>query len=122
MKLTQSQIAFINENECVILATAGKDAKPRAAVIMPSRIEAGRIILSDVQMGKTAENIKSNAPVFLSSYNKDMSRWLKIEGRAKYIEGGPLFEEIRGFETARGIAVKAIVEVEITSAQDGVEE
>jgi hypothetical protein len=73
-------------------------------------------------MGATAANIRENPSVFLSSYDGEMRRWLKISGHAKYVEGGPLFEEIRAFEAARGFAPKAVVEVAIDSALDGVEE
>ncbi|MCL1891671.1 MAG: pyridoxamine 5'-phosphate oxidase family protein [Alphaproteobacteria bacterium] len=107
MNLTQKQIDFINENEWVVFATASNTGNPRAAVVMPSRVEPDRIILSNVQMGKSEKNIRENGQAFISSYKGDTQ--IKVSGMAKYQDSGTLFEEIRDFEATRDADVKGII-------------
>jgi predicted pyridoxine 5'-phosphate oxidase superfamily flavin-nucleotide-binding protein len=118
MKLSKEQIDFINGNKWMVFATAQKDGKPRAAIVMPSRIEEDRIIISDVQMGKSQKNIRENAQAFVSSYKGDTQ--IKIFGTAKYLDSGKfgrggvsLFEEIKKFEKTRDVDVKGIIVVKI---------
>ncbi|MCL2737637.1 MAG: pyridoxamine 5'-phosphate oxidase family protein [Alphaproteobacteria bacterium] len=111
MILDQQQITFINENEWVVFATADMNAAPRAAVVMPSRVDAGRIIISDVQMTQSAENVKANPRVFVSSYKGDTQ--IKISGAAEYRDSGSLFDEIKEFEKTRDVDVKGIIIVTI---------
>jgi len=118
MNLSQKQIDFINDNEWLIIATADMSGQPRACVVIPSRVEAGRLILSDVQMGKTNKNIQSNPKIFISSYDKGMNKALKLTGIAEYIAAGALFDEIRAFEATRNVDVKAIITVSINGAEE----
>jgi len=115
MILDQQQISFINENEWVVFATAGTDAAPRAAIVMPSRVEPDRIIISDVQMMQSAENVKNNPRVFVSSYKGDTQ--IKISGAAEYFDAGALFDEIKEFEKTRDVDVKGIIIVGIQSVE-----
>jgi len=115
MQLSQNQIDFINNNEWLIVATNDIASWPRAAVVIPSRVEPGRIILSDVQMEQTNKNIRSNPKVFISSYDKDMNKALKITGIAEYITNGALFDEICEFEATRNVDIKAIIVVSINN-------
>ena len=54
-KLTIDEIEEIKNNEWVIFSTS-KNNIPRAIVVMPSRVESDRIILSNIQMNKSIEN------------------------------------------------------------------
>ena len=115
MQLTKDQIRFINDNEWMIFATSSKDGKPRAAVVMPSRIEEGRLILSNVQMGKSERNIRENGFAFVSSYKGDTQ--IKISGGAEYQDTGALFDDIRAFEATRDVDVKGIIVIDIKTVE-----
>ena len=54
-KLSNKEIEEIKNNEWIILSTSLNN-KPRAIVVMPSRVENNRIILSNIQMSKTIDN------------------------------------------------------------------
>ena len=78
---------------------------------MPSRIEENSIIISDVQMNKSAKNIRENLTCFISVYEHDTQ--IKISGTAKYLDSGKLFLQIKDFEKTRDVDVKGIVVIEI---------
>jgi len=122
MRISQQQIDFINTNEWLIVATSDIANQPRACVVIPSRVESDQLILSDVQMGKTNKNIKSNPKIFISSYDKDMNKALKIIGTAEYITSGALFDEIKEFESTRDVEIKAIIVVSIDSVEEASED
>ena len=115
MKLSLEQIKFIKENEYVIFATASKNGIPRAAIVIPSRVEENRIIISNVQMEKSEQNIRENNNVFISSYKDDTQ--VKISGTCEYIDFGELFEEIKEFEKSNDVDVKGIIVINISSVE-----
>jgi predicted pyridoxine 5'-phosphate oxidase superfamily flavin-nucleotide-binding protein len=121
MNLSKEQIDFINTNEWVIFATADNRGIPRAAVVIPSRVDSDEIIISDVQMGQSAKNVKENINVFISSYNKEMNKCLKIIGTAEYITSGELFDKIAEFEKTRDIEIRAIIPVSLKSIKEVIE-
>ncbi|MDR1206911.1 MAG: pyridoxamine 5'-phosphate oxidase family protein [Rickettsiales bacterium] len=120
MKLSNEQIKFITDNGWAILASSAGDGQPRAAIVVPSRIEKDRIILSDCQMGVSNKNVMANPKVFISSYDANMDNALKIAGTAEYVTNGKLFDEIYEYEKAKNTPYipKAIIVVKI----DGKEE
>lgn len=119
MKLTSDQIDFINSNEWVIFATASETAIPRAAIVIPSRVTESQIILSNVQMGRSAQNVHENAQVFVSSYQDD--RQVKISGMAKYFSSGDIFDAIQKFEQSRDIEIQGIIVIDIQNIEETVE-
>lgn len=56
--LNNKQIENIKLAEKVIFSTADKNNQPRSIWVIPSKIENDRIILSNIQMEKTFENLK----------------------------------------------------------------
>jgi uncharacterized pyridoxamine 5'-phosphate oxidase family protein len=123
MKLTDRQIDFITENENIFFATADADGWPRAIPVVPSVIEADRIIISDMQMKTTSENVKANQKVFIYSTDKEMRNFMKISGAAEYVSGGDLFDSVRELESKRcELAPRGIIIVKIKDAIQGSEE
>ncbi len=112
MELTDEQIRFINENEVITFATSSLDGTPRNVYVCPSMISYDKIIISDVKMVKSCQNIKNNPKVFITSINKDYSKWLKISGIAKYEVDGEMFDNIYDLEMSRGYKPKAVIVVE----------
>lgn len=102
-KLTIQEIEEIKNNEWVILSTS-KDNIPRAIVVMPSRVESERIILSNIQMYKSIGNITNNSNCFINVYIKDLNdKQIKIDCNAEIQSDGELFEEIKEYEETNNL-------------------
>ncbi len=103
-ELTSKQIDLILENEVIIFATSDLNNQPRAIMVQPSRVEKNRIILSNIQMSKSIENIKNNSKCFVNAYLKnDSDKQIKITGIANVYESGDLFDEIKEFEETNNL-------------------
>ena len=103
-ELSTEQINLIKNNEWVIFATSDTNNYPHAIIVQPSRIEKNKIILSNIQMSKSIENIKMNSKCFINAYLKDHSDMqIKITGKANVYEEGALFHEIKDFEETNNL-------------------
>ena len=97
-KLSNNEIEEIKNNEWVILSTSTNN-EPRAIVVMPSRVESDRMILSNIQMSKTIENLKKNPNCFINAYIKNNNdKQYKIKCSCEIFEDGELFNEIKLYE------------------------
>ena len=96
--LSKNEIEEIKNNEWVILSTSTNN-EPRAIVVMPSRVESDRMILSNIQMSKTIDDLKQNSNCFINIYIKDNNdKQYKIECNCEIFEDGELFNEIKLYE------------------------
>lgn len=103
-KLTDKQIELVKEQEWVILSTANKDGKPHSIIVLPSRIESDKIILSNIQMKTSIDNLKENNKCFINIFlkeNDDMQ--IKIDGIAKIYDSGKLYEYIKEYEETNNL-------------------
>lgn len=92
--LSMNEIEEIKNNEWVILSTSTNN-EPRAIVVMPSRVESDRMILSNIQMSKTIDNLKQNSNCFINIYIKENNdKQYKIKSKCEIFEDGELFNEI----------------------------
>lgn len=94
--------------------------QPRSIWVVPSKIEKNRIVISNIQMGKSFENIKENPKCFINVLipeHDDLQ--YKIEGIAKIYYKGRLFEDIKKYEETENLPpelkVNAIIVIELTS-------
>lgn len=118
MTLTQEQIDIINSNDWVIFATSDSNNHPRASLLTPSVVESDRIIFSNMQMGKTAENLRTNPNVFVTAYDKDLDKCIKITGNVTLESNTELFNSIKTLEATRCEFVpKEIIVVTITKIE-----
>ncbi len=102
-KLTIEEIEEIKNNEWVMLSTS-KDNIPRAIVVMPSRVESDKIILSNIQMNKSIENIDSNSNCFINVYIKNKNdKQIKISCTAEVYNSGELYNEIKILEETKNL-------------------
>lgn len=121
-ELSAEQIDLILENEVIIFATSDINNQPRAIIVQPSRVEKNRIILSNVQMEKSIENIKNNSKCFVNAYLKnDSDKQIKITGIANVYESGDLFDEIKEFEETNNLPdtlkVHSIIVIDYTDIE-----
>ncbi|MCL2228579.1 MAG: pyridoxamine 5'-phosphate oxidase family protein [Firmicutes bacterium] len=122
MELTKKQINFIMGAKFCVLATSDKNGNPRACVVLPAGANGNKVVIADVQMGKTRENILANKNVFVSFYDNEINGCIKCEGTATYANKGELFETVKNDlaeELAKdGLVVKGVVEVTISSVSE----
>ncbi len=121
--LNQAQIDNIKNAEKVIFATSDTTNQPRSIWVVPSRVSNDKIILSNIQMKKTFENLKQNSKCFINVLipeNDDLQ--YKIEGVGQILQTGELFEEIKQYEETENLPpelkVDAIIVISITSFEE----
>jgi len=120
--LTDEQIEIIKNNEWIIFSTADLNNNPRAIIVIPSKVEKNRIILSNIQMNKSIKNIKNNNKCFINIYSKENSDMqIKIDGIAIIYEEGDLFTEIKEYEETNNLPddlkVHSIIVVEFKNIE-----
>ena len=117
-ELTIQEIEDIKNNEWVIFTTANNINEPHSIIVIPSKIEKNRIILSNIQMKQSIENIKTNPKCFINVYIKEQKdRQIKITGVGKIEESGELFNNIKEYEETNNLPeelkVNSIIIIEI---------
>lgn len=102
--LTKNQIQNIIDAEKVVFTTVSQDFQPRSIWVIPSRVLKDKIILSNIQMQKSVDNVRSNSKCFINVYiaDKDDLQY-KIEGDADILDCGELFEEIKQYEESENL-------------------
>ena len=117
-ELTIQEIEDIKNNEWVIFTTANNLNEPHSIIVIPSKIEKNQIILSNIQMKQSIENIKANPNCFINVYIKEQNdRQIKITGVGKIEESGELFNNIKEYEETNNLPeelkVNSIIIIEI---------
>lgn len=121
--LNFEQIENIKKAEKVIFSTSDKSLQPRSVWVIPSRIESDKIILSNIQMGKSFENVRQNPKCFINVLIPELDDLqYKIEGVALVFEEGELFEEIKNYEESENLPpelkVNAIIVINIKNVEE----
>lgn len=120
-RLTLEEIEQIKNNEWVILSTS-KNNIPRAIIVIPSRVESDKIILSNIQMNKSIENINDNSNCFINVYIKEQNdKQIKIDCSVQVYTDGKLYDEIKDFEETNNLPedlkVRSIIVANIKSVE-----
>lgn len=101
--LTNQQINNIQQAEKVIFTTCNNN-QPRSIWVIPSRVENNKIILSNIQMKKSFDNISRNPKCFIDVLIPEQDDLqYKIEGTAEIFNSGKLFEEIKIYEESENL-------------------
>ena len=121
--LNREQIKNIKDAEKIVFSTSSKSGQPRSIWVIPSRVEQDRIILSNIQMNKTFENLKHNPKCFLNILTAEQEDLqYKIEGVAEIVNEGKLFTEIKQYEETENLPqelkVNAIIIVNIKNIEE----
>ena len=102
--LTDEQIKRIIDNGEIILSTCNNKLIPHSIVVMPSKVEQNRMILCDIQMHTTINNLYENNNCFINIYLKEYNDMqIKINGTATLIKAGELFDEIKDYEETNNL-------------------
>lgn len=121
--LNSQQIENIKNAEKVIFSTASKENAPRSIWVITSRVEKDRIILSNIQMNKSFDNILQNPKCFINVLIPEQDDLqYKIDGVAKVYTQGELFSEIKTYEESENLPpelkVSAIIVVDIKNIEE----
>ena len=123
--LSASQIEKIQNAKTVIFSTADVKGKPRAIVVQPSRIEKDRIVICNIQMNQTFDNLQENPKCFVGVYiPEEDDLQYKIEGVAEILSSGELFDEIKNYEENEnglleyGLSVKNVIVIKIEKVEE----
>jgi len=113
VKVLNSEIkAFLEANKMWVLATAGNT--PNAVPIYFTKVlNDNKLMLVDVFMKKTLENIKNNPNVAITVYNAEKLQGYQIKGTATYITEGVLVTEGNTMASVLKLNAKGVLTVEV---------
>ena len=126
-KLSNYEIEEIKKSYCIIFSTSNLRNEPHSIIVIPSKVEKDRIILSNIQMRKSIENLKSNQNCFINVYIKDKhDKQIKIDGFGTIYNDGELFNEIKKYEDTNNLSedlkVNSVIEVDFKNIEISFEE
>ena len=123
--LNEEQIKNIKFAEKVIFTTSDKNNQPRSIWVIPSRVESNQIIISNIQMSKTFNNLQSNNKAFINVLIPEQDDLqYKIECVTEINTSGNLFNEIKNFEESENLPpelkVTAIIICKIKNCEESI--
>jgi len=113
MKALNSEVkAFLDANKMWVLATAGNI--PNAVPIYFTKVlDDNRLMLVDVFMKKTLENIKNNPKVAVAVYNAEKLQGYQLKGTATYLSEGPLVNQGNTMASALKLTAKGVITINV---------
>ncbi|CQR72422.1 Pyridoxamine 5'-phosphate oxidase [Sporomusa ovata DSM 2662] len=113
MKALNSEVkAFLDANKMWVLATAGNT--PNAVPIYFTKVlDDNRLMLVDVFMKKTLENIKNNSKVAVAVYNAEKLQGYQLKGTATYLSEGPLVDQGNTMASALKLTAKGVITIDV---------
>ncbi len=120
--LSESEIFDIKKAEKVMFVTSNKIGQPRAIWVIPSEINSDLIILSNIQMNQSFDNILENSKVFINVLLPEKNDLqYKITGVASIETNTNDFYRIKKFEESENLPpelkVRSIIKVKITNLE-----
>lgn len=104
----------MNENVVKILkaymwdvATCSDDGNPNVVPVAFKNVtEDGKLVVGDVFMETTMNNVKANGKVAISAYDAKTYEGYQVKGTAEYVTEGPVVDMFKGLveKTFRGAA------------------
>lgn len=105
---------MMNENVVKILkaymwdvATCSDDGNPNVVPVAFKNVtEDGKLVVGDVFMETTMNNVKANGKVAISAYDAKTYEGYQVKGTAEYVTEGPVGDMFKGLveKTFRGAA------------------
>ena len=93
-KITEKLEKALEKRQFVSVATATRDGEPNTAPKFFFRAKGAYIYLIDYVLGKTVTNLKENPKVSVSFMDMDSLEAYRLNGTAKLIEAGKVFDKI----------------------------
>ena len=93
-KITEKLEELLQKREFVSVATATLDGQPNTAPKFFFRAKGDFIYLLDYVVGRTVINLKENPRVSVSFMDLDSLEAYRLNGIAKVIEQGPVFDAV----------------------------
>lgn len=113
-RTTQEVWMMMNENVLKILkaymwdvATCSDDGNPNVVPVAFKNVtEDGKLVVGDVFMETTMNNVKANGKVAISAYDAKTYEGYQVKGTAEYVTEGPVVDMFKGLveKTFRGAA------------------
>ena len=113
-RTTQEVWMMMNENVVKILkaymwdvATCSDDGNPNVVPVAFKNVtEDGKLVVGDVFMETTMNNVKANGKVAISAYDAKTYEGYQVKGTAEYVTEGPVVDMFKGLveKTFRGAA------------------
>lgn len=114
MNRTTQEVWMMNENVVKILkaymwdvATCSDDGNPNVVPVAFKNVtEDGKLVVGDVFMETTMNNVKANGKVAISAYDAKTYEGYQVKGTAEYVTEGPVVDMFKGLveKTFRGAA------------------
>lgn len=101
--LNDEQIKLIQKNGWIIFGTADKNKQPHCVIVLPSKIEKERIILSNIQMKTSIKNLEENNKCFINVYSKEDDIQIKINDCVTIEDSSQLYAEIKEYEETNNL-------------------
>lgn len=99
------------EKATIAVATVNKEGNPHNIAIMYAKVKDGKIIISDVQMKITIENIKNNPNISLVFW-EGKHGW-RIEGKAKHYDSGEHLDFVKSLKENKKYLPKGAIVISI---------
>ena len=111
-KLNKKTKAFLNETKTWVLASIGET--PNAVTIFFKKIdEEDNLVLFQVFMNKTIQNIQKNGCVALTAYNDETLQGYQLKGFATYTTDASLVAEGNVISSAYKLTTKGAVIIRV---------
>jgi predicted pyridoxine 5'-phosphate oxidase superfamily flavin-nucleotide-binding protein len=103
-RTTQEVWMMMNENVVKILkaymwdvATCSDDGNPNVVPVAFKNVtEDGKLVVGDVFMETTMNNVKANGKVAISAYDAKTYEGYQVKGTAEYVTEGPVVDMFKG--------------------------
>lgn len=107
------EVRQIVEDNPVALATVMADGNPNVIGVACVRvISSRRLLITDVYMYQTLEDIKLNPNLAIAAWNKDLMGY-KLIGKATYYAAGKYLDQVKQMPENKDLKPKGAIVVEV---------
>jgi len=93
-KITEEMKGVAGKTKCFAVATATKDGEPHVIPVAFGKVlSEDELLVVDVFMKKTLENIKANPKIAVSAWDMESLKGYEFRGSAKIETSGKVFDE-----------------------------
>ena len=99
------------EKATIAVATVNSEGRPHNIAIMNAKVKDEKVIITDVCMKKTIENIKDNKNISLVLWEGEKG-W-RIDGKAEYHDSGEHLDFVKSLPGNKGFSPKGALVINI---------